>query len=361
MCTWQERNGREPAACACICYSSAGALNDAQVYREHQLMRIVLVTPARPIARTGNRYTAVRWAHMLRGAGHRVTVTTSWAGEAGDLMLALHARRSHDSIRRFHDAHPALPLVVVLTGTDLYRDIRTDRNAQDSLRFATLLVTLQDQGPLELSADLREKTRVVVQSAEATTAHPSIRHFDVCVVGHLREEKDPLRCAYALAHIPATSKIRVQQVGGAFTSGFVKQVERLSRAFPRYRWLGDLPHWRVKQVMQRSRLMVISSRMEGGANVVSEALAAELPILASHIPGNVGLLGEDYAGYFPVGDEKALAQLLIRAESDPRFYRTLQRQCAKRRKFVSPERECKVLLKVVAEAARRARQAASRP
>ena len=322
-------------------------------------MRIVLVTPAGPKTRTGNRNTAVRWAGMLRSLGHQATVTTAWDGKAADLMIALHARRSHDSIRRFHASYPNRPLVVILTGTDLYRDIQQDSSAQQSMEMATLLVTLQDQGPLELSPALRHKTLVLYQSAPeaANTAkrQPSTRHFTVCVVGHLRDEKDPFRCAYALPHLPADSRIQVLHLGLAMDKPHAREAARLAKADPRYRWLGEVPHWRVRQIMQRSHLMVLSSRMEGGANVVSEALALGLPVLASRVSGNVGMLGADYAGFFPCCDEKALAALLERAESDEAFYRTLQRQCAVRRKLVTPKRERKTLAAIVKEATRLAR------
>jgi len=315
-------------------------------------MRIVVVTPAGPRHRTGNRNTAVRWAGMLRALGHRVTVATSWQGQAADLLLALHSRRSHDSIQRFHQAHPERPLVVVLTGTDLYRDIRHDASARESMRLATLLVTLQDQGPLELTATLRRKTRVIYQSAESgEPARPRTR-FNVCVVGHLREEKDPFRCAHALEFVPPESRIRVRHLGKAMDPEHEREALRLTRQYPRYRWLGEVAHARVREVMRHSHVMVISSRMEGGANVVSEALAVRLPVLASHVPGNVGMLGKDYAGFFPLGDERALAALLLRAETDPAFYRLLQRQCAARRKLVTPERERGTLGTIVKEAAR---------
>jgi putative glycosyltransferase (TIGR04348 family) len=323
-------------------------------------MKIVLVTPAGPQQRTGNRNTAVRWAAMLRDAGHRVTVATAWDGRPADLMLALHARRSHDSIRRFHGAHPERPLVVALTGTDLYRDIRHDASAQASLRLATLLITLQEEGPLELAAGLRAKARVVYQSARAGEPLRPATRFNVCVVGHLREEKDPFRCAHALALLPDDSRIRVRHAGRAMDKAHEREALRLGRQEPRYRWLGELPHWRARELMRRSHLMVISSRMEGGANVVSEALALRLPVLASRIPGNVGMLGKDYAGYFPLADEGALAALLWRAEREPVFYRKLEKQCAARRKLVTPERERRALLAVVREAVRRARQSASR-
>jgi putative glycosyltransferase (TIGR04348 family) len=319
-------------------------------------MKIVLVTPAGPKTRTGNRNTAVRWARMLDGAGHQTKVTTQWDGKPADLMIALHARRSHDSIRRFHAAHPAQPLVVVLTGTDLYRDIHQDASAQQSMELATLLVALQDQGPLELAPHLRKKTRVIYQSAPQARGggqrQAGMRYFTVCVVGHLREEKDPFRAAYALAYLASDSRIRVLHLGRAMDGAHEREALRLSAQQARYRWLGEVAPWRVRQVMQRSRVMVISSRMEGGANVISEALAMNLPVLASRVPGNVGMLGRDYAGFFPYGDEQALADLLRRAETDHAFYRRLVKQCAARRKLTHPDRERRTLAAIVKEATR---------
>lgn len=322
-------------------------------------MKIALVTPTGLKTRTGNRNTAVRWAGMLREMGHQVALANEWDGRPVDIMLALHARRSHASIRRFHEAHPELPLVLFLTGTDLYRDIRHDHSAQASMRMATLLVTLQDQGPLELSPALRRKTRVLYQSAPiaayATQHRPGMRHFTVCVVGHMRDEKDPFRCAYALPLLPEQSRIRVLHLGQAMDEAYAREARRLDKTEKRYRWLGEVPQWRVRQVMARSHLMVLSSRMEGGANVLSEALAVGLPVLASKVSGNVGLMGKGYSGFFPCEDEQALARMLTRAETEPAFYRTLQKQCEQRRKLIMPERERKTLASIVKEASRLAR------
>ena len=76
---------------------------------------------------------------------------------------------------------------------------------------------------------------------------------------------------------------------------------RAGCARPRYRWLGSVPHARALRWLASSHAMVISSRMEGGANVVCEALRIGVPVLASRISGNVGLLGRGYPGYFPAG------------------------------------------------------------
>ena len=295
-------------------------------------MKIVLVTPARSGSRSGNRHTALRWAAFLRAAGHQVTVTTAWHGEPADAMLALHARRSHASIKAFPG-----PVVLALTGTDIYHDIHRSAEARRSINLAQSLIGLQPKVRVP-----GRKVHVVVQSSSTRLRHKPVRRFRVCVIGHLRAVKDPLLTLRALQHIDR--EIEVIQLGELLE----KELEPKT-SDPRYRWLGSVPHARALKWLASSHLMVISSRMEGGANVVCEALRIGVPILASRIPGNVGLLGEDYAGYFPAGDERALARLI---EKDRRFYEKLKRQIAPLRSTVAPRSEAKALLASFASLAR---------
>jgi putative glycosyltransferase (TIGR04348 family) len=314
-------------------------------------MKIVIVTPAASRVRNGNRNTAQRWATFLRQRGHRVSVQVEWDGSRADLMLALHARRSHTSIKHFSECCPKLPLIVALTGTDLYRDIRDDCNAQESMQLATYLVVLQEMGLNELSPSLRAKTHVIYQSARPVKlAPPSKKRFEVCVIGNLREEKDPFRCALAAALLPEYSRIHISHMGRALGDGMALQARAHMKGNPRYRWLGELPHWQIRNKLACCRLMVISSIIEGGANVVSEALADGVPIIASDISGNIGMLGADYAGFYPCGDERALADLLHQAEASPEFYNLLKLQCDRRKILVEPEQELAGLERLIAAA-----------
>jgi putative glycosyltransferase (TIGR04348 family) len=316
-------------------------------------MQIALITPARPVAHSGNRNTATRWAALLRELGHRVTVETEWSGRPADMMIALHALRSHASIARFAERCPDHALVVMLTGTDLYGDIRDNADAQRSLELAHRLIVLQDEGLAELAPHLRRKARVIYQSARPVEKTAPLKScFEVCISGHLREVKDPFRLATALAHLPPQSRTRGVQLGGAMTDSMAHEARAWMRREPRYRWLGEMTHGQALRRLARSRLMVISSRTEGGANVVTEALAAGVPVIASRIPGNIGMLGRGYAGYFSFGDERALARILWRAESDPGFYARLKRQCAARRTLTRPAREKAELRKLLRDLAR---------
>jgi putative glycosyltransferase (TIGR04348 family) len=302
-------------------------------------MKISLVTPAGAGMRNGNRHTALRWAAFLRGAGHKVSVSTKDLGSGADLMLALHARRSHESILDFWRRNPDRRIILALTGTDVYRDIRIHGEAQESLERADRLIVLQPKAIEQIPPHLQEKARVVVQSSATGLRHlPAKGAFRLCVVGHLREEKDPLLSLAALAFLP-DDPIEIIQIG-ALLDPKLKPVTRDRR----YRWLGGVPHARALKWLASSHAMVISSHLEGGANVVCEAIRIGVPVLASHISGNVGLLGERYAGYFPVGDARALARLIAVAAKDKALYSTLKKQIARLRPMVAPRAEARALL-----------------
>jgi putative glycosyltransferase (TIGR04348 family) len=306
-------------------------------------MNIAIITPAPPGSRKGNRITARRWARLLRQLGHRTVIRQEYRGEPCDLLIALHARRSAAAVEAFRRVHPGRPVVLALTGTDLYEDIHTDPAARRTLEWASRLVVLQPLGIEELPEHLRSKARVVYQSAEAPgrSAEPrrTRRLFEVCVLGHLRPVKDPFRTALASRLLPASSRLRVLHAGAALSPDMAEQARAEAAANPRYRWLGDLPRWKALRLLCRCRLLVLTSRLEGGANAVTEALAASVPVLSARIPGSIGILGADYPGYFPVGDTAALAALLARAEGDAAFYNALRRWCRRLRPLVRPARE----------------------
>lgn len=289
----------------------------------------------------GNAVTACRWAAILTELGHQVAIATGYDGAPNDLLIALHANRSRKAIDRFRELYPNRPVVIGLAGTDLYPDISSSPEAIGPLEHATRLVLLQPKGLSELPRHLREKARVIYQSAamlDREVSKPE-EEFRVCVLAHLRDVKDPLRAAQATRLLPSGSRVRVVHAGRALTDAAADEAREELQANPRYRWLGELSHQKGRALLAGSHLMVISSKSEGGANVISEALAASVPILASRIPGNIGILGEDYPGYFSVGSTQELAKLLERAESDTGYYRRLTDSCQRVASLADPAGE----------------------
>ena len=306
-------------------------------------MRIGIITPAPPGSNYGNRVTAVRWAKILRKLGHQVSIAEKYDEQPFSLLIALHARRSSPSITRWRRRNPDAPLVVALTGTDLYRDIQSKTRAQESLKVADRIVVLQPRALKELTLSQQKNTRVIYQSVEAKLVRANRRTprrvFDVCVIGHLRPVKDPFRAALASRLLPATSQIRIRQIGRAMTKQMLEKARGEMKFNPRYHWLGEMSRARTLRVLANSDFCVISSRIEGGANVLAEAIVAAVPVLASRIDGNVGILGPDYPGLFGVGDTHELARLMKRAEIDPKFLSQLKTRAKKLASLFEPARE----------------------
>jgi len=304
-------------------------------------VKIALVTPAPAQVHTGNRTTADRWAGLLGELGNQVAVQKNWDGEECDLLIALHARRSFPSIQRFRQEHPLSPLIVALTGTDLYGDLASSEEAMRSLELASRIVVLHQLGVEVVPEGARKKVRVIYQSAERPSPSPRREQsvFQVCVLAHLRAVKDPLCAAYAVRDLPPSSRIQVKHAGAMLDPHFAEQVEVEQRRNARYQWLGPLAHEAAIDLLSRSHLLVLTSRLEGGANVVSESIALSVPVISTLIPGSVGILGKDYPGYFAVGDSGALRQQLLRAESGDRFYQELEQSVARLLPLVSVDRE----------------------
>ena len=307
--------------------------------------RVTIISPALADANNGNWQTARRWASFL-AAGHRVEVRRDWhpadgfdgdAATPPDAMIALHARRSAAPLARF--AATGRPVALVLTGTDLYRDIAHDEDARRSLRLADRLVVLQDRGADALPAGLRARTTTIVQSAPARRPlAPRRRTLDLLLVGHLRPEKDPLTAARALARL-ADPRLRLVQVGGVSDAACGEAFAAAAAADTRIERRGPLPHADTRRLIARGRLLLLPSVMEGGANVAIEAVTSGTPVLASRIAGSVGLLGEDWPAFFPVGDAAALAALVDRCLRDEAFVADLRARCAALAPRFAPARE----------------------
>lgn len=304
-------------------------------------MKILIVTPAPPRSRKGNRITAIRWARILKQLGHKVELTQQYQGQNCEVMLAIHARRSAASVARFRDENLRRPLILTLSGTDLYDDMLNDASALRSCNLADRLILLQPHGISELPASMRNKSRVIYQSVppRRSKVTPLSRVFEVSVIGHLRPVKDPFRTALAARELSGSSRIVVNHMGAALTDNMAKRAQAECLLNPRYRWLGELPRWDVMRRLARSQVLVLSSKMEGGANVISEAVVAGTPVISSQISGSIGLLGEKYPGYFEVGDTRALTKLLDRAETERSFLNKLTSHCRKLKPLFDPKRE----------------------
>ena len=165
-----------------------------------------------------------------------------------------------------------------------------------------------------------------------------------CVlVAHLRDEKDPATVFAAWRALPPASGATLTIIGAALDPALGRAARDLAAADSRVQWLGPRTHPWTRQAIKRAHLLLVPSRMEGGANVVVEAITAGTPVLGSRMSGNVGMLGDDYPGYFAVGDAQQLAALVVRAEGDRGFLRALADACARRAPLFTPAAEALAL------------------
>jgi putative glycosyltransferase (TIGR04348 family) len=306
-------------------------------------VKILIVTPESTAVPLGNSVTSERWAGILRKLRHYVDIRNAWSGEECDLLIALHARRSAETIENFRCTHRDRPLIVALTGTDVYRDLPNSPAAQKSLAMATRIVALQEYAVRELDEAAAAKTSVIYQSAVPPEHRdpPAGDFCDVCVLSHLRTVKDPLRAAYAARLLPPSSRIRIRHAGRALEPELETEAREEEQTNPRYRWLGEQPHAAAMRLLASSRVLVVSSAMEGGANAIAEAVVCGIPVLCSDIPGNIGMLGGAYQGYFGLRNTEHLAGFFKLLESDPSFLATLQGFVTKIQYRFSPEHEMK--------------------
>lgn len=304
-------------------------------------MRILIVIPKSMLVTSGNRSTADRWARLLSELGHDASVAARYTDQEADLLIALHGEKTQEGLMAFHAANPKLPCLVALTGTDLYPALSPI--SLKSLELADGIIVLQAKALESIPSELSDKVSVVVQSAVLPEPQPvdesDSGYFEVCVVGHLREVKAPLLTARAARSLRKESKIRIRHAGGIMETQYSAWVAAEEAANPRYQWLGELDRFATDSLIGGSDLLVLTSVTEGGPAVLGEAIVAGTPVLSTRTDGAVGLLGADFPGLFPVGDQAALTTLLQRCEEDEEFYKKLKQSAAALVDQFSPERE----------------------
>lgn len=202
---------------------------------------------------------------------------------------------------------------------------------------------------------VRHKVRVIPKSLAIRVPDwaPPVANesFRAIAVAHLRAQKDPFLTVQALELLPDLEDLEVVHVGAEAEAGWGRRAREHCLREPRFRWLGEVPHREAVELAATSHLMINTSFMEGGANAICEALHIGLPVFATAIPGNTGMLGKDYPGLFPVGDALALAALLRRAKEDAAFLKQLAKASRERSSRFTSELETRGWLELLGGAA----------
>jgi putative glycosyltransferase (TIGR04348 family) len=302
---------------------------------------LLVVTPTPPDSPNGNGVTARRWAGILRDLGYRVELSQDYRAGCYSALIALHAVKSAAAVHSFHADHPLAPIVIGLTGTDLYPSLAQTGVDPAVLALASRIVVLQPDGISQVPPQLRTRTQAIFQSMPAIApAPPMDDRFEVAFLTHIRPVKDPLLLVGAVGYLPAGSRIKITHAGDGRDPALAARLAAAAAASDRYDWLGPLPREQALEILARSRLLAVTSVHEGGANVITEALAIGVPVVSSAIAGSIGILGPDYPGYFRPGDARDLARLLRAVEVDrDGCYQELRDRCAALRPLADPARE----------------------
>jgi len=313
---------------------------------------IALVHP-RAEAVDGNAVSARRWERIFRELGFTCEARDDWDGRPHDALVALHAHKSHSAITRFHESLPEAPILVVAAGTDIYGEAAGSTKVKESCDAADRIIVLQPEAVRALSKAHGQRARVIYQSVDSLHVDGprpiDTESFDVCVLSNLRPIKDPLRAARAARLVSPGSQLHVFHCGRLLDPELEPDLEEERRNNPRYTWLGSITREEAFDRIVRSRAVVNTSLHEGGANAVGEAIAHRVPVIATRIPGSTGLLGADYPGLYRAGDERELAALLERAETDPAFLGELERLVTVRGSCFHPDVERKAWRSVFEE------------
>ncbi len=313
-------------------------------------MKVIVTTPYGRDSLQGNTVTALRVISILEEAG--VDAMMLCRGEEmqrADVIIALHARKSSHYLADFMELNPEGKVIVYLTGTDLYDDVPSGcLICMKSMELADGLVVSQGaslgsvpEGFLAKSAVVRKSIHLPEGLIGGCDTEPDLFLF----VGHMRAVKQPFMGVEALQLLD--DSVRFMLLGKEVDPGLGKLAEGWQVRDPRFKWLGGLGYVETLGWMKRSVVTVNTSLMEGGSNSVGESIVLGVPVLATRIEGNVGMLGEDYAGYFDVDDEQGLSDLMYKVLNDPSYLEMLREQVRVRGEKFSRENEARDWVSVI--------------
>lgn len=312
-------------------------------------MKVCVASPYPLSDLKGNSVTTARIVRVLDEGGIEARGSHGYDGEPTDILITLHAIKGAPALFDFKKRKPKGKVVILLTGTDIYQGLpKGSKMGEDALREADRIVVRQEAAILRLPEQVRAKTVVIRPSLDpiAVKPSPSQSRFIISVVGHLRPVKRPFLTIETLAQHPEWSDVEVWQIGQALDEEMRKTAEFWAEEDGRYRWFGGVPRMESLALCCKSSLTINSSILEGGANAVLEAMTMGVPVLASRIEGNVGLLGNDYPGYFEEGRmAKALQAIMDQRVDLDEWNRLL----ADRLRLFSRERESNSWLELLTE------------
>ncbi|SHI40392.1 Glycosyltransferase involved in cell wall bisynthesis [Rubritalea squalenifaciens DSM 18772] len=301
-------------------------------------MQILITSPYPLDSPKGNSITALRIERLLKQAGHQASAVHGTLPTGADAMIALHATKTYPLSAAFKQQHPGKPLILYLTGTDLYRDLLERKpDCLNAMELADILVVSQPASLSSIPEQYQQKSRVV----RASIVIPKLEDVSpppqpsFALVAHLRPVKNPFLLNRALEQLGGLP-LHAYTLGSALDEKMIEEAHSWQAKDPRFRWLDNVPYPQALSWISQVTATINSSHLEGGANAVGESILLGTPVLASKIEGNLGMLGDDYAGYFTPDDPGSLATIIRRVIEEPEFLQLLRQQIHTRQTCFSP-------------------------
>ncbi len=289
---------------------------------------IKIYSPSRDSAVTGNYVTSKRYAYHLQNLGYRVFVYNGFEEkvnvEGVRCAFVLHAEKGSHVIKEL--AAKNVPVVLVLTGTDLYRDIISTKNSKKercfrSIQLASAIVVLHENAVSDLLKVVsfpRERIFVVLQSVvdfkKRTFLFKKKNHYKILLLSNIRKEKGIIVAISGFLefqkNIDARTKFTLDHIGGVLDQGYFKKITNLLEGVKSVSFLGSIEKDKLQTMLASYDLLLHSSFIEGGSLVIQEAQNAGLPIIASDISCHAALLGSAYVGLHSVGSAKDVSEKL---------------------------------------------------
>ena len=213
------------------------------------------------------------------------------------------------------------------------------------MEVGNVLVLLQSHGIDQVPPLYRNKSTIIYQSIEKLSVDSkrskSDSEFRVVLISNIRSVKDPLIASHACRLISPASKLKITHVGYCLDEELGLELTQENKSNIRYEWVGGLSKLEAMTILSESHVLLITSQHEGAGRVVGEAIQLGVPIISTNNLGVTGILGDDYEGYYPVGDAKALSDILTKAEEDKEFLAQLNVHCQNRSSLFDIEEEKK--------------------
>ena len=306
-------------------------------------MKFLILFPDNKKAVTGNFCSALQYQIILQDLGHRVELANRYIEQDAEVLIAINADKNNSHIRKFNSDNPQSKIILILSGTDIYPE--PSAKAIDSMEVGNVLVLLQSHGIDQVPPLYRNKSTIIYQSIEKLSVDSgrskSDSEFRVVLISNIRSVKDPLIASRACRLISPASKLKITHVGYCLDEGLGLELTQENKSNIRYEWVGGLSRLEAMTILSESHVLLITSQHEGAGRVVGEAIQLGVPIVSTNNLGVTGILGDDYEGYYPVGDAKALSDILTKAEEDKEFLAQLNIHCQNRSSLFDIEEEKK--------------------